>query len=168
MPSADVVLDTDVLAEVIGQYFGRAERGRAPFEAGGCLSGERARRLNSIRMWAEGGEAVGPLAIASALAFVEMVREWEDIVRGRFETYQLAAFLEQPPEWFSVAPVDEDLVEFFCRVPAHVVTPGGDTAPIEWTDAVHVATLLSRDPNCLLATNDRPMTSIPLLDGRLL
>lgn len=168
MPPADLVLDTDVLAEFIGQYFGPAERGRAPFEAEGCVSGETARRLNSICVWTEAAGAVGPLVVASALAFVEMVRGWEQIVRRRFKTYQLAAFLEQPPEWFSVAPVDEQLVEFFCSVPAHVTMPGGDTAPIEWTDAVHVATVLSRGPNCLLATTDRPVRSIPFLNSRLL
>ena len=105
--------------------------------------------------------------IASSFAFVEIARRWNDIAGVRFHIHQLAAFLEQPPEWFSIAPVDEDLVEFFCEVPSTVATRDVTLQPTEWTDAVHVATVFSRGVDVLFATTDGRLRSIVHLDGRL-
>lgn len=164
----DLVLDTNVLADFLTQYFGPAERGQSPFEAGGWLSSSAVRLLNQMRRRYRADEPVKNLVIASSLAFVELVRQWDDIVQDRFQPYQLAAFLVQPPDWFSVAPVDEDLIEFFCDVPADVSTPEGIVKSIEWTDAVHIATVFSRDDECLFATTDQRLQHVARLSRRLL
>jgi hypothetical protein len=162
---ADLVLDTDALADFLAQYFGPTGRGQGRFTASAWLSEEAARQINSIRDRSLGG-VLRDLVIASCLAFVEVVRKWESLSRGRFQPWQLKAFLQQPPEWFSVAPVDEDLLESFLDVPGRVLMRGGDQQNVEWTDAVHVATVLSRS-NALFRTQDRRLRQIEQLAGRV-
>lgn len=164
----DLVLDTNVLAEFLSQYFGPAERGRASFKCRQNLSSEAVRRINKIRERGELEDSVTSIVISSALAFVELVRQWDEIVRDRFEPHQLAAFLEQPPDWFSVAPLDEDLIEFFCDVPTQVAMAEGVLEPIEWTDAVHAATVFSRGDSCLIVTTDQRLRNMACLHGRVL
>lgn len=168
MAVPDIVLDTNVLADFLGQYFGPAERGRNEFHEGCWLSLEAARRTTQICRWYEVDQTPTCLVVASSFAFVEIAQHWNALARDRFQPHQLAAFLRQPPGWFSVAPVDEDLVEFFCCVPSDVWMQDGSARPIEWTDAVHIATLLSRDSTCLFATVDRRLRRLPYLSQRLL
>jgi predicted nucleic acid-binding protein len=92
--------------------------------------------------------------VASTLAFVEMSRKWEEIVQGRFDVAQMAAFIEQPPEWFVIESLDEALVSVLCDVPAYVQMPEGDIRSLEWTDAVHIATTLIRGVDAQLAATD--------------
>jgi hypothetical protein len=76
----DIVLDTNALADFLAQYFGPAERGQAPFQSGGRLSLETIRPINRIcRQYGVDG-SVTNLVIASSLAFVEIVRQWDEIV----------------------------------------------------------------------------------------
>jgi hypothetical protein len=168
MVSPDIVLDSGTLADFLAQYFGPAERGQQPFQSGGRLSPDLARQLNSILTRYTAYQTVTTVVVASTLAFVEIVRQWDQIVQDRFQPHQVAAFLEQPPDWFSVAPVDEDLIEFFCDVPAHVSMPDGIIRPVEWTDAVHAATVFSRDETCLFATSDLRLRQIVSLNGRFI
>ena len=164
----DIVLDSDTLADFLAQYFGPTQRGLQLFQSQGRFSPETARRINSIVVRYMAYEIGTTVVVASALAFVEIVRQWDEIVQDRFQSHQLAAFLEQPPDWFSIAPVDEDLVEFFCDVPAVVSMPDGTTQPVEWTDAVHAATVFSRGKTCLFATSDQRLCQIVTLSGRFL
>jgi hypothetical protein len=163
------VLDTGPLADFLGQYFGPARRGHAPFRRGDSLSEAAARAINTILRAYYADEPSPDLVIASTLAFVEIARKWDQLAGGRFAPYQLKAFLAGPPPWFIVDPVDEDLVEFFLRLPADVLMEDGRPASIEWTDAVHAATALSRDTpprHCLIAVEDRRMLRIELLRER--
>ena len=164
----DIVLDSNTLADFLAQYFGPAERGQQPFQGGGRLPPDLARRINSVVIRYMANEIVTTVIVASTLAFVEIVRKWGQIVQDRFQPHQMAAFLEQTPDWFSVAPVDEDLVEFFCDVPADVSMPDGTTKPVELPDAVHVATVFSRAETCLFATSDQPLRQILPRSGRFL
>jgi hypothetical protein len=163
---ADIVLDTDALADFLAQYFGPADRGRGRFAATQWLSEAAAREINRIRDRAAGG-VLRDLVIASCLAFVEVVRKWDALAQDRFHPWQLKAFLQQPPEWFSVSPVDEDLVEYFLGVPAEVVMPGGKSEVVEWTDAVHVATVFSRGDASIFHTRDHRLRRIERLVGRV-
>ena len=165
---ASIVLDTGPLADFLGQYFGPARRGVLPFVRGWSLSEEAARSVNGIVRSFRAEEPARYLVIASTLAFVEVARKWDQLAGGRFAPYQLHAFLAAPPGWFSVDPVDEDLVEFFFRLPASVLMEGGKQESIEWTDAVHAATTLSHDTSptrCLLAVEDQRIRRIELLSG---
>jgi len=164
----DVVLDTNSLADFLSTFLAhRSESGGSQTEHT-CLSSQATALIRRIRLQYESSGVIRDLVIASSLAFVEIARKWDDIVRGRFESYQFAAFLNQPPEWFSVAPMDEDLVLFFCEVPTHACLGGGILRAVEWTDAVHVATVISRGDTCQLVTTDNVLRAIDCLNGRLL
>ena len=101
----DIVLDSDYLSEFLGQYFSvtLANRGRGRFSPQGLISKELARRLNNIMITSE--ESISNLVIASALAFVEIARNWEELVNNRFTIEQFHAFVYQPPIWFDIAPI---------------------------------------------------------------
>ncbi len=152
---SDVVLDTGALADVLAQFFQSSDQPLPRFRQSQFISYEVARRLNHI-VRSDGRFVV----VASALAFVEIAHQWEDIIAGRLSPVQLAAFLDDPPEWFIVAPVDQDLVPLFLDVAAAVTMPRGRVEPVEWTDAVHAATALSRD-NAVLTSSDRRLEHLP-------
>jgi hypothetical protein len=164
---ADLVLDTYALADFLAQFFGPTSRGQGRFTASDWLSEAAAREINRIRDQATTG-SLRDLVIASCLAFVEIARKWDALSKQRFQPWQMKAFLQVPPEWFSVAPVDEDLVESFLEVPAQVIMPGGQQMTVEWTDAVHVATVFSRTKRALLRSQDRRLRQIEQLTERVI
>jgi hypothetical protein len=173
---ADVILDSNVLADFLAQYFNPAEadRGRGSFVATGPITRGLASRLNRILTTERGGwEPLGPnvtrevaLVVASSFAFVEIVRNWDSMVQDRFTVEMFHAFICQPPEWFDIAPVDEDLLPSLERVPRSVADHSR-LVPIELPDALHVATTVSRGERALLATTDQRLRSMGLLAGRL-
>jgi len=152
---SDVVLDTGALADVLVQFIQSQVQSPPRFVQSQYISYEVARLLNRV-VRSEGRFVV----VASALAFVEMAHQWERIIADRINPVQLAAFLNDPPEWFAVAPVDQDLVPFFMDVSPAVTMPWGRVEPVEWTDAVHAATALSRD-NAVLVSSDRRLKRLP-------
>lgn len=164
----DIVLDTNVLADFLSQYFDsrQANRGAGRFQPRDTLTSPLVRRLNRVTAEYQAIQSPSILVVASSLAFVELGRQWDEIVCGRFSLPQIRAFIRQHPEWFLVAAVDSDLVSFFNSVPAGVWVCGKHR-PIEWTDAVHVATTLSRGDAALLATTDQRLEALPVLQDRL-
>jgi len=171
---ADVVLDTNILADFLAQFFGAVRRGHTSFAKQDTITGELARRINQIIRWhdwnLESGEDVEQypgMVVASTFAFVEIARKWTDIVKGRFEVTQMAAFVEQPPEWFTVEPVDENLVVAFCDAPTDVLMAHREMQSLEWADAVHIATAFGRGDDSLLAVTDREMRQVSVLQDRL-
>lgn len=116
----DIVLDSDYLAEFLSQYFNTrlANRGKGRFYPQGLISRELARRLNNIMQISQ--ESISALVIASALAFVEIARKWENLAKDRFTIEQFHAFVYQPPIWFDIAPIDSDLLPSFVNVPTLV------------------------------------------------
>lgn len=166
----DIVLDSDYLAEFLAQYFdvGLANRGQGTFHPKGLISKELARKLNSIMITSQ--ESISTLVIASALAFVEIARNWEKLAGNRFTIEQFHAFVYQPPIWFDIAPVDSDLLPSFIDVPT-LVKIDSKLKPIEWTDGVHLATVLSRGEavgSATLATSDHRLIAILQQQGRII
>jgi hypothetical protein len=158
LPSSmrDIVLDTNVLGDFISQYFdpSAGNRGAGQFSTGRFLSAEAAREINRIvGRYRAREDLSGGLVVISCFAFVELVRKWEQITQGRVQLHQLRAFLEQPPEWVNIAPLDETQIPAFLEVPTDVFLPQGFKS-VEWTDAVHVATAISRGDGNLIATTD--------------
>jgi hypothetical protein len=166
----DIVLDTDALADFLRQYFGAADRGHSSFVEGAWLSKQAARIINQIVAICESSAPVSSHVIASTFAFAEIVRKWQVLLGEHVQAYQIRAFLAEPPEWFLVAAVDTTLIPFCCQVPPTVSMAEGTVKPIEWTDGIHVATVLSRnEPGqtpCYLATQDRRVSRIGLVTGR--
>jgi len=150
---ADLVLDAGALADLLTQCFQTDDWTKPRVAPSRFISSESSRQINRI-VWGHGPYVVA----ASTMAFVELVRKCEQIVAGRFEPYQLATFLQDPPDWFVVEPVDEHLIPLFGQVPM--------IQSLEWPDAIHVATALSRQEGCLV-TADRVLRQVMgLLEGR--
>lgn len=159
----DIVLDTCFLGEFLIQYFSlfAANRGYGRFRQDGRISRDLARRLNQIRE----SRRLEALVVASSFAFVELARSWDGMIAGRLTEAQLYAFINQPPEWFDIAPVDEDFVPYLFQVSKNVRVDG-ELHPIELPDAIHVAATFSRGSESLLATTDGRLRSLPRLWGR--
>jgi predicted nucleic acid-binding protein len=102
------------------------------------------------------------LVVASTFAFLEIARKFVEVSGNRFTIEQFSGFIDQPPEWFWVAPLDESLFLELLRIPPYVTMPGGQLKNIEWADAIHLATALSRE-NCLLATTDSRLKQLSIL-----
>lgn len=161
----DIVLDSNCFVEFLAQYFDAAiaNRGLGLFQSSAIFSAALARRLNQIVLAASDG--ISALVIASTFSLIEIARKWDQIVQGRFTIQQLHAFTYQYPEWFSLAPVDEDLIPFFIEVPSTVFLKSKSTT-IEWTDAVHLATVISRGTDATLATTDSKAKKVLEIQGR--
>jgi len=165
---SDIILDTQILADFLAQFFDTAQRGHAHFTKRDTITKELARRINKIVRWHDEGLVVLGKVVASAFAFVEIARKWSDTSSERFTIEQLASFIEQPPEWFIIEPVDENLILALSDVPADVLMEYGKVRSLEWADAVHIATAFGRGNNSLLAVTDREMRQIDIMQGRLI
>lgn len=163
----DIVLDSNYFAELLAQYFdsNSANRGSGQFHQSRVFSRDLARCLNRITAATTFG--ISNLVVASTLAPIEVARSWDDIVQGKFSAQQMHAFINQHPDWFSLAPVDEDLIPFLVDLPSWVMVDYR-LQPIEWTDAVHLATVVSRGPDATLATSDGRIKKVLELQGRIL
>ncbi|MFC1865758.1 hypothetical protein ACFLYB_03500 [Chloroflexota bacterium] len=166
----DVILDTNYLAEYLKQYFNPdlANRGDGIFQANDLISPDLARSLNSIMILS--GDGISNLVIASTFAFIELARNWESLAEGMFTVDQLHAFVYEPPPWFSIAPVDYDLLPYFIDVPT-VVVVNSKLEAVEWTDAVHMATVISRGllpTDATMATSDVRLKGILRVHKRLI
>ncbi len=162
----DIVLDSGHMVEFLAQYHNKnlADYGYGRFQPVGLFSAEVARRLNVI---VRTNKSTGfSLVIASSFTIVEISRKWREMVGTKFTEEQLYAFLREPPTWFSLAPVDEQLEHFFIYVPNR----NSRMEPIEWTDAIHMATVFSRgeDPSlATLATTDGKLKQMLADTGRV-
>jgi hypothetical protein len=165
----DIILDSNVLADFLAQFFNEAERGQRNFRSRDRITDKCVFHINKIiASYNISGDLSSGLVIASSLAFVEIVRKWEVIVKKRFNIIQFAAFIEQPPEWFFIASIDEDLIDYILMTPTDIALPNGEIKPIEWTDAVHVSTVISRGNSCLIATTDQRIEQINILKNRII
>lgn len=168
---ADVILDTNLLADLMAQYYDQAYSDRGFFINYKTLNSELIREINKIIAWhteSDWGDISfnSPgLIIASTFAFVEIARKFQVIVDGRFTLEQFAAFIDQPPEWFFISSVDSTLVPYLAELPAEVRLSNGDVKPIELADAIHLATAMSRD-EYLIATTDARMRKVGFLSAR--
>ena len=167
---ADIVLDTNILADMLAQYFEENFRERGYFTSKGQINEDLVSRINHILRWhVEDNDTPYPgLVIASTFAFLEIARQFDRIVNQRFTLVQFAAFIDQPPEWFLVSAVDQSLFLHLSNLPRDISLPNGDRRPIEWADAIHIATALSRDEPCLLATSDNSIRAVELLVDRII
>ena len=156
-----------MLSDFLFQYFDpmTANRGFGSFCPKGLISNILANELNKILKYFEFGQT--RIVISSVLAFIEISRSWERLVQDRYSIDQFYAFICQIPEWFSIAPIDEDLIPYIVQVPSSVQI-NDKIERIEWTDCIHVATTISRQGRSKLATTDRKIQHLKELNGRLL
>lgn len=149
----DIALDTNILSEFLAQFF---QQQTGHFSANHVQITDllNHRVVKKIRSIIKSHDDIGShLVVASSFAFLEIARKFAEISRGRFTLEQFYGFIDQPPEWFLVAPLDGTLFLDLLKIPSYVRMPGGQLKNIEWADAIHLATALSRE-SCLLATTD--------------
>lgn len=158
--SKDVVLDTHVLADIIYQYYNFNILNGGDFREDGFVSKGVADKLNQIvkRYLYEEDFKFG-IVVTSIFSFVEIVRQFRKISDNKFSLNQFKAFVTQPPIWLTIIPLSMDLYPFFYHVPKNVLI-GNELKAIEWPDAVHCATYLSRE-NAFIATADTRILAIP-------
>jgi hypothetical protein len=166
----DIILDTNILADLLAQFYGNDFRINGYFKVEGHLNKDLTKRLNKIIKWHifNQEDDFPGLIVASSAAFVEIARQFELIANGRFSIVQLAAFIDQSPEWFSISGLDINLFYHLNRIPAQIKLQNGAIKPIEWIDAVHVATAMSRDEPWLLAVTDRRIREIGFLRNKVI
>lgn len=153
----DIVLDTNILADFLAQYFSDFQVHKRFSPANNTMNAERVRVINKIIKSHEVEQS--NFVAASTFAFVEISRKWEIIVKGRFTVEKFSAFVDQPPDWFLIPAVESSLFPEFLEIPANVKMSKGLSKPIEWADAIHLATAMSRE-YCLLATTDRRIRQV--------
>jgi len=161
----DIVLDTNILADFLAQYFGNFEEHKRFYPAKNTMNSKRVRVINKIIKYYEIEQR--NFVVASTFAFVEISRKWDIIVNKRFKLEKFSAFVEQPPEWFLVSPVESSLFSELLEIPASVKMPAGNFKPIEWADAIHLATAMSRE-NCLLATTDSSIKQVEIFKENII
>ena len=93
----DVCLDTMLLAELLRQYFSIALRPHLEFQANAQMSANAAREINRVvkSHFSRGDE--GPpkgLIVASVMAFVEIINQFDVIMSDDVAPWQALAFLE--------------------------------------------------------------------------
>jgi hypothetical protein len=135
----------------------------------GSFSLELVRKLNNIIKWSAGEDVTySGVVVCSTLAFVEIARKFDEISAKRFTMDQFASFIDQPPEWFIIAALDRNLFRDLSSLPGKVVLPNGKETPIEWADAIHMATALSRDEPWLLAVTDSKIQATVVFEGKII
>lgn len=159
------MLDSGHLVELLEQYYdeNRANYGYGRFRSEGLFSNKFTGRLNNIIRSREGLHL--GFVIASTFTFVEISRKWEEMVGNRFTEEQFYVFVREPPTWFNIAPVDDQLTPFFLNIPNY----NSKLEPIEWTDAICMATVLSRGDDAssaTLATTDLKLKQMLIDLGR--
>jgi len=168
---ADIILDTNILADLLAQYYDSAFSKRGLFDNYRTLNKDLVREINKIVAWHTendwGDDLLDPtgLVIASTFAFVEIARKFQEIAEDRFTLDQFAAFIDQPPEWFFISSVDAILLPYLTHLPAEVKLSNGGTKPMELADAIHLATAMSRDEYLIAATDER-MRQVSFLSER--
>lgn len=89
-------------------------------------------------------------------------------MQDRFSVEQFAVFIDSHPEWFVIASLDSTLFLHLCRIPREIALAGGGIKPVEWADAIHIATALSRDEPWLLAATDERIKAINYLADKVI
>jgi predicted nucleic acid-binding protein len=160
----DIVLDTMILSEFLAQYFDHPDK-NGYFKAIDPISPQMARIINSI---IKSHKDIGiNYIVASTFAFVEIARKFNEIADSRFDLEKFNAFVNEPPEWFIIQPVDTSLFLYLARIPAEVMMQDKNPKNIEWADAIHLATAMSRE-RCLLATTDSLIKQIEIFKSNII
>jgi hypothetical protein len=167
----DIVLDTNILADFLIQYLRSESKIFLVFTETEKISKELADSLNKIvkgsNYFDTSDDYSYGLITSSCFSFIEAYRQFDKIFNAQITKDQFLAFIDSPPEWFNVSAVDDIINNYLLLIPSFVSIKSRNV-PIEWTDAIHVATVLSRGESCKLATTDGKLKSLYLLRNKLI
>lgn len=155
---ADICMDTNVLADFLLQYFSSATRAWFNVSESKHINRDLCYKINSLlnshhRVENTGIPPFGVL-VASAVAFVELARQFDRIFAGQITVEQFAAFLDSPPDFFTIEPLGFEALRELVALPSHCWL-GSEERGIEAMDNVHVATARIRQSCHLAATDQR-------------
>lgn len=164
----DIVLDTNLLSDFIASFYLFDIRGYGNFQGHQNLKEIHVTRFNDILNNYRSYHTLDRgLVIASTFAFVEIARKFDRISNGRFSEVQFKAFIDSPPDWFVIETMNNELFPFLQKLPSTITMPNGVMEPIEWADAIHVATALARNETCLVAVTDSRILQIQEIQNRI-
>jgi predicted nucleic acid-binding protein len=141
----DIVLDSNLFSAFLKDRMTRSD---------GALRSEVGKDIYRVFMNISSSEITENYIVVSSLAVIEVMRKFEEISSGKFTRDQFAAFLSEKPEWFLVADLNSELTEKLMEIPADV-DADGKRKPVEWADAVHLATAMLRENAKLVATDSK-------------
>lgn len=158
---SDFVIDTHILVEIIKAYDSREPLNRLNL---GQLPNDISTQINSIiSMKGDYGYVV-----SSVLGLIEIANQFEKISNGKFDEVKFKAFVTQPPVWFLVEPISLECARNLHPIDSHVVVDD-KKVPIEINDAIHAATVFTRDKyNALFGTQDIRLIALPCLKNKVL
>lgn len=161
----DIIVDTDILSDLLIQYYSTFKENNC-FSESDKISKILAIKINEIvKRYTE--DTCMYHVIASSFAFVEIARKFTVIFNGNLDLYKFRHFINEPPEWFRIASLDMAITEKLSQIPGYVITANGKNESIEWADAIHIATAISRD-KWYFATNDHKIKSLTIYQSNLL
>jgi predicted nucleic acid-binding protein len=141
----DIVCDTNITAEIIKQYY-QANKFYG-FSENAIITHKLKYILNK-KIYEPNTSGY---IIASSFAFIEIARKYKEIISDKIKVHQFMAFIQQPPEWFLIEPIDINLLEQLRALPPY----NSENKPIEWADAIHAATALNRENACFVTTDSK-------------
>jgi hypothetical protein len=164
----DIILDTNILSDFIDAYYKFDVGVDGNFEDYKTISPKLCKLLNSIlNCYRFNGTLEEGIVGASAFAFIEIARKFEIITELSYSIEKFKAFIESPPEWFVISPLNNDLFLHLNLLPANIQMQDGKILPLEWADTIHVATGLNRDDKCLVAVTDGRLARLEQISHRI-
>lgn len=167
----EIILDTGFVADLIAIYYEEElSKGKSNgFIPKYSISRTLAKEVNKI-YWDSlyNDNFSHGVVVASTFAFIEISRKYQEIVQNRFSIVKFRAFISSPPPWFVIEPLQLSLLDDLRRVPSTIHISSFSSSTIEFADAIHVATTLTRGANSALATKDSKLVSMDILKSRIL
>lgn len=154
----DCVIDTHILVEILSQY--DSKYSDTLLVKNSILSDKMVEVFNNIIE----NEGIEGKIVASTLAFVEILNQFNHIAKNKFDRFKLYGFIQQPPEWFEIEVLDLNTVNYYKNLPKF----NNSNVNIELADALHVATAYQRGPSTQLATLDGKLLDSSFTEIRLI
>lgn len=154
----DILVDTNILAEILIQFFSIKFKETGYFTISDVLDKNLTKLINNI-VNAHTCSIGFQFVVISTCAIIEIARKFKEISEDKYNIYQFKQFINQPPEWFLIEELNENLCVNLYSIPSSVTLRNGKTKPVEWMDSLHLATALSRE-DCLFATTDGTLKNI--------
>ena len=158
---SDIIIDTHILVEIIQAYNSKEPLSQLNLKR---LPIDVSNQINGIIS----NKGDYGYVVSSALGFVEIANQFEKISDGKFDEVKFKGFVAQPPSWFLIEPISLECIRNLHEIDSYVIVDD-KVVPIEINDAIHAATVLTRDKyNALMGTEDKRLRFLPCLKNKVL
>ena len=146
----EYVLDVNILKEVLRQY-----DSKYPNKKLTLVNGFDRNTIQSINRVIE-NEGYNGRIVASSFAFIEILNKISEISAGQYTLDKIRAFINQPPEWFIIEPIDIETCCHYFSIPKFTSQNKG----IELADAIHLATAYQRGDKAIFVSTDHKLIDV--------